>query len=314
LRSLGGVREETRVTQEIAVLTLDDMKRVACPRCRASLRFHGSTKSRRIVRGELACRGCDSRFEVEDGLARLYVEEEVRDSDWLMRIVYNSMAPFHNMAVEVLLPLFQQGTEEQFRSAYMPRLELPALKPRADGQPARILEVGIGAGANLRRVRRELPKDLPVEIWGCDLSLGMIEALLHETRFRPDRDLRLLLADAHALPFPDRAFDRVFHVGGINGFRDPRKAMAEMARVAIPGTPIVIVDEHLDADSDPGLYHRAMFKMVTWYDRDPHCPVEAVPPDAVEVIQDQLSMFFFCLSFAMGEPEQSATKDASPAP
>jgi ubiquinone/menaquinone biosynthesis C-methylase UbiE/uncharacterized protein YbaR (Trm112 family) len=288
------------------MLTLDDIPLLTCPTCFASLRFHGEAHDRRIWHGELACTGCGERFEVDEGLAHVYREEEVRDSDWLMRVVYNSMAPFHNLAVRVLLPIFQQGTEEQFRNGYMPRLDLSALKPREDGRPIRILEVGIGAGANLPLLRRELPRGVPVEIWGCDLSIEMIRTLRRDARFKHDRSLRLLLADVHALPFPDHAFDRVFHVGGINGFRDPGKAMAEMARVAVPGTPVVVVDEHLDRSRDPNLYHRAMFKMVTWYDKDPHCPVEAVPPGAVEVIQDQLSLFFFCLTFKMAGPVQAA--------
>ncbi len=39
---------------------------------------------------------------------------------------------------------------------------------------------------------------------------------------------------ARARRFADGAFDRVFHVGGINGYRDRRRALAEMARVARP--------------------------------------------------------------------------------
>ncbi|MFL5347171.1 MAG: methyltransferase domain-containing protein [Hyalangium sp.] len=284
------------------MLSVDDLSRLACPRCRGTLRFRGQTRNRRLGRGGISCYGCGAHFRVEDGLAHLYRDEEVRGSDRLMRVVYNGMAPLHNLAVRVLLPVFQQGTEDEFRGGYMPRLELGALQHSPGEQPLRILEVGIGAGANLPWLRRELPAGVPVEIWGCDLSAGMLHVLRRELRRRGERDIRLLFGDAHALPFPDHSFDRVFHVGGINGFRDPALAMEEMARVAKPGTPIVVVDEHLDPARDPNLYHRAMFKLVTWYDDDPHCPVEAVPPGAVDITQDQLSLFFFCLSFKMPVP------------
>lgn len=283
------------------MLKVDDIAELACPQCLADLRLLGSPAGQDLHHGALACTGCDQRYRITDGLARLYRESQVTGSDRLMRLVYNSMAPWHNMAVRVLLPVFQQGTEDQFRSAYMPRLELDSLTPHPDGRPVRILEVGIGAGANLPLMRRALPPGLPVEIWGCDLSLSMLLTLRRDLRRRGEHDVRLMFADAHALPFPDHSFDRVFHVGGINGFRDPGLAMAEMGRVARPGTPVVVVDEHLDTTQNPNLYYRAMFKLVTWYDNDPHCPIELVPPGAVEVVQDQLSLFFFCLTYKMGD-------------
>lgn len=236
---------------------------------------------------------------VKDGLSHLFREEEVTGSDRLMRTIYNYFCHVHNVSVKVLLPLFQKGTEEQFRDGYMPRLELSALRPRPDGRPLRILEVGIGAGANLPLIRRDAPPGLALEIWGCDLSPGMIDVLRRQLRKDGDRDVRLVMADVHALPFPDHSFDRVFHVGGVNGFRDPAKALDEMARVAVPGSPIVVVDEQLDLSQRPNLYHRAMFEMVTWYDSDPHSPVEAVPPEATSIVEDQLSLFFFALTFKM---------------
>jgi hypothetical protein len=41
---------------------------------------------------------------------------------------------------------------------------------------------------------------------------------------------------AEHLPFPDSAFDCVFHMGGINFFTDPSATLREMVRVAKPGT------------------------------------------------------------------------------
>lgn len=286
------------------MLRAADVSRLACPKCHAALRFRGEEHRGVLERGALICDSCRSRWMVKDGLAHLYREDEVTGSDRLMRTVYNYFCHVHNVSVKVLLPLFQRGTEEQFRNGYMPRLELSDLKPRADGQPLRILEVGIGAGANLSLLRRDAPRGLAVEIWGVDLSPGMIGVLRRELDRDGDQGVRLMLADVHALPFPDGTFDRVFHVGGVNGFRDVSKALDEMARVAVPGTPIVVVDEQLDEGGRPNLYHRAMFKMVTWYDSDPHSPVEAVPPEAASIVEDQLSLFFFALTFKMPPPPE----------
>jgi SAM-dependent methyltransferase len=293
------------------LLRIDDLPQVACPECRRPLRFRGAQRQGVLERGALLCDVCRSRWLVADGLAHLYREEHVQGSDRLMRTVYNSFCHIHNLSVKVLLPIFQRGTEEEFREGYLPRLELGALRPRADGRPLRILEVGIGAGANLPLLRRDAPPGLAVEIWGVDLSPGMIGVLRRQLRRQGDSDVRLVLGDVHALPFPDHSFDRVFHVGGINGFRDPARALDEMARVAVPGSPIVVVDEQLDESRRPNLYHRAMFKMVTWYDNDPHAPLEAVPPEATSVVEDQLSLFFFALTFKMPAEAAAAPPGAT---
>jgi ubiquinone/menaquinone biosynthesis C-methylase UbiE len=57
------------------------------------------------------------------------------------------------------------------------------------------------------------------------------------------RTAELFQGEAERLPFRDGIFDVVFHVGGINFFNDKARAIAEMIRVAKPGTKVVIVDE-----------------------------------------------------------------------
>jgi len=53
----------------------------------------------------------------------------------------------------------------------------------------------------------------------------------------------LVQANAERLPFADRTFDVVFHVGGINFFDQPAVAVREMVRVARAGALILIADE-----------------------------------------------------------------------
>ncbi|QDE65938.1 hypothetical protein BHS09_02365 [Myxococcus xanthus] len=56
---------------------------------------------------------------------------------------------------------------------------------------------------------------------------------------RGDSDVRLMMADTHALPFPDWSFEQALHVGGMEGYRESATALAEMAQVARLGTPLV---------------------------------------------------------------------------
>jgi ubiquinone/menaquinone biosynthesis C-methylase UbiE len=274
-----------------------DLDMVRCPDCLEPVTFSGRMDRDHLEKGTLRCAGCGSVWPVLDGLPRLFREERVKGNDRLLRYVYDAFARLHDPAVRHVLPLLESGSEKALRDGYMRRLELGSLQPRPDGRPYRILEVGIGGGANLPLIRRDLAPGVPVEVWGVDLSLGMLSECRKVIPGAGLGHVRLMMSDAHALPFPDAAFDRVFHVGGIGGFRDPAKALAEMARVARPGTPIVVVDEQLDADRVNTLYHRVMFRLLTLYDPQPHCPSECLPAGAAEVIEEQVSRFYYCLTF-----------------
>ncbi len=278
------------------MLAFSDLSTLRCPTDRTPLRYEGPD-TRWITRGELVCeRG--HRWPWVDGFARLYVEDEVTGNDKLLRRFYDGVPSLHDAAVKVLLPLFQFGSEESFRDAYLPRLELAALSAEVPpDRPIRILETGIGCGANLPLLARELPARRDLELWGMDLSEGMLRQCVKRLAPAGRQDVRLLVADAHALPFPDDYFDRCFHVGGMGNFRDPATALAEMARVARPGTPIVAVDEQLDPERRFGLYRRATFWLVTFYDRRPHAPIEHLPAGAYDVLVEQAAAFFYTLRF-----------------
>ncbi len=278
-------------------LHLRDVALLRCPDSGASLRFEGQAPDGWLVEGRLVAEG-GATWPVEGGLPRMYRDAQVRGPDRLMRHIYDGLPFLHDPIVKTTLPVFQTGgTESQLRDGYMRRLDLGSLRPRPDGRPVRILEVGVGAGANLALMRRDLPAGLDVELWGLDLSIGMIRIARRKLGRHPDPPMRLLLADAHRLPFPDDSFERVFHVGGIGGFNDPPAALAEMGRVALPDTPIVVVDERLDPDRRNRLLHRVAFRAITFYDADPHCPTDELPDGATGVIEEQISRFYYCLTW-----------------
>ena len=99
---------------------------------------------------------------------------------------------------------------------------------------ARVLEVGIGEGANLRL----LPEDWTA--FGVDIARSPLEECLG--RF-PAMAGRLARAEAEALPFDDGTFDACWTLGGFNYFRDHDAALREMRRVTRPGGIIVAADE-----------------------------------------------------------------------
>jgi ubiquinone/menaquinone biosynthesis C-methylase UbiE len=224
----------------------------------------------------------------------MYEDAEVRGTDRLMRVIYDRLAALHDPAVAVALPLCGSGFEETMRRRYLERLELEGLEG-----PVRILEVGVGTGANVVRIHEAMGRRWGrVEYWGLDLAEGMLQRCVRRLEKR-GIEASLLLGDAHFLPFEDASFDRVFHIGATNNFSDPDRAMREMARVAKPGTPIVVVDERLDPNRRNTLYHRALYRLVTFYDWEPRDPVTMLPPEAIDVLDEQIARFFYCLTFRM---------------
>jgi ubiquinone/menaquinone biosynthesis C-methylase UbiE/uncharacterized protein YbaR (Trm112 family) len=283
------------------MMELQDVDGLCCPGCGGRLVFHGQEDGGRLKHGKLRCGGCGEAWKVSRGLPRLYRETAVRGTDRLMRVIYDGLPALHDPLTAVLTPLLQSVSEDEARGRYMRRLELGALTPRADGQPTRILEVGVGTGANLPLIQRELPRGLDVEVWGVDLSEGMLAHCRQRVARGGLPPVRLMMADAHALPFPEGTFDRVLHVGGIGGYHQPRVALEEMARVAKPGTPLVVVDEQLDPGFRPNLVQKLAFRAITFYSRDPHCPRELLPLGATDVIEEQVAPFYYCLSFRVVE-------------
>jgi SAM-dependent methyltransferase len=269
-----------------------DPERLRCPECA----HHGLRWPADV--DQLGCPGCAASWPVVDGLPKLYRDAALGRVDRMMRLIYDGLPSLHDPLVRLALPLLQGRGEDEHavREAALDRLRLDALEVPA-GRPLRILEVGVGTGANLPRLRARLP-DAPVELWGLDYSVGMLRRCRRRCRRDPAlAHTRLLLGDAHALPFADRYFDRVFHIGAINGFQSPAAALSEMARVARAGTPVVVVDERLDPSRDTGPLRRLGFRAVTFYDPAPACPRDAVPAAAGDVRDEQISRCFYCLSF-----------------
>jgi ubiquinone/menaquinone biosynthesis C-methylase UbiE len=257
-----------------------------------------------LVEGALHCRRCAIDWAVRNGLPRLYREERVRGSDRLLRRLYNPLARLHDPMTTALTPFIAGISEHEGRKQIIRRLDLGSLATTS-ARPLRILEIGIGGGAQLEYLRAYL-RGRRAEIWGLDLSEGM----LRECQKRVARDrhegVRLLFADGHSLPFPDESFDRVLNIGGIGGYRDPAAALSEMARVAVRGTPIVVVDEQLDRSRKQSLLYRAAFRALTFYASDPRSPRALLPPGAQDIADEQLARCYYSLTFRM--PVRSAVR------
>jgi SAM-dependent methyltransferase len=105
---------------------------------------------------------------------------------------------------------------------------------RTDWQGRKVLEVGLGQGAEseqlIRRGARWSGLDLTAE------SVARVGARL-SIRDLPHDDLKQ--GSALAIPYPDDAFDIVFSHGVLHHIPDIRRAQAELHRVLRPGGTVV---------------------------------------------------------------------------
>ncbi len=106
----------------------------------------------------------------------------------------------------------------------------------------RILEVGVGTGLSL-----------PYYPPGCRVvGIDVCGAMLDVARRRADDEKlatveALLEMDAEQLAFPDGSFDAIVAMYVATVVPHPARLLAEMARVCVPGGPVIIVN-HFESD------------------------------------------------------------------
>ena len=111
------------------------------------------------------------------------------------------------------------GLEQRMMRGFMRALDdmLAGLAPR------RILEIGVGEGHVMSRVRERFPG---VPLVGVDLP---DDALSDEWK---QQGLPCMFGDATTLPFPDDSFDLVLAIEVLEHVDDPDGALSELARLA----------------------------------------------------------------------------------
>jgi len=185
-------------------------------------------------------------YAVHDGIPVFLTSGAVEGPNARYQQLYDRFAPLYNASTWLYAKL-KSGAEAARRKTYLDLLELRV--------GASFLEVSVGTGANWPYLNPDM------DFYGLDLSAGMLARCRRQAR-RLKLRFQLCQGLAEHLPFPDDAFDAVFHVGGINFFSDPAAALREMVRVSKPGVRLVVVDEteQLAARHENKPFAKAFFK------------------------------------------------------
>jgi len=125
------------------------------------------------------------------------------------------------------------GTYEIVAAAILPAARL-VIESAGLRQGERVVDIGCGSGnATI------LAAALGARVTGVDPAPRLLAAAADEARTR-GLEASFLRGDATALPLPDACADVVLSVFGVLFAPDAQAAIAEMARIAVPGARIVL--------------------------------------------------------------------------
>ena len=108
----------------------------------------------------------------------------------------------------------------------------------------KVLEVGIGTGANMPYYREDL-----VSLTGIDFSRGMLtHAIAKNKQGSFSFPIDLIEGDIQELPFPDEMFDSIVSTCVFCSVPDPVKGLKELRRVCKP-TGSILMLEHMRSEN-----------------------------------------------------------------
>lgn len=144
-----------------------------------------------------------------------------------VREMFDGIAPRYDRANSVL----SFGQHQRWR-----RRLVKMVAPRAGDS---VLDVATGTGDLAFLFRRAV--GAKGRVVGLDFSPAMIDIATAKAQ-RMGAEVEFRVGDALRLPFPDASFEQASIAFGIRNLDDPRRGLAEMARVVRPGGHVAVLE------------------------------------------------------------------------
>jgi ubiquinone/menaquinone biosynthesis C-methylase UbiE len=129
--------------------------------------------------------------------------------------------------------------ERDRRSRFNAKPQRQALAALALQPDDRFLDVGCGSGAAVRAAAAVVDRAV-----GVDLAPAMVARARELAAGWPRAEF--VVGDSEQLPFPSGAFTALLCTSSFHHYPDPRRALAEMARVLTAGGRLVLADGTAD--------------------------------------------------------------------
>ena len=222
------------------------------------------------------------KYYINSGIPVFLTENQMSGDNLKYSRFYDKISRFYRIS-SVFYCWLKGTTEKKVKSLYLDQLEIK--------RGSEVLEVSVGSADNLRHLNPD------ATCTGIDISFGMLTMARRQLK-RWKIKANLFQGEAEHLPFADNSFDVVFHVGGINFFNDRQKALAEMIRVAKPGTKLLVADETESMVVNAYQKNPIARNLYQLADRDLSVPLHLLPPGMKEI---EVRYFFeqkvYCLTF-----------------
>lgn len=277
-------------------MRLSEAKFYVCPNCGKAMQLRTQKEDGgQVLNGTLAC-GCGETFPIVDGIPDLTYPLQLAASDLEAKKWYDDNADSYDENLHLTFETFQEN-EDAVRSRLVQRLGLK--------HDSCVLELGAGSGRDSVFIADQLGAN--GRLYMQDLSLAILRKSFPKlagkrvcTEFH--------VGNACHLPFPDKAFDAVFHFGGLNTFSDIRGFFSEINRVAKVGAKIVVGDENMPVWLRDTEFGKVLMNSNPLYRYE--LPLQHLPVSCREVkIEWILGGVFYVIEYSVGEGEPFADLD-----